>query len=43
MVGKKIYNLLEDFEYKGFWWLPEKPDKKVPGTLTYRSGDRMTL
>jgi len=43
MVGKKIYNLFENFEYKGFWWLPEKPDKKVPGTLTYRSGDRMTL
>ena len=25
--------LLEDFEYKGFWWQPENPDKKISGIL----------
>jgi hypothetical protein len=37
------YNLFEDFEYKGFWWLPEQPENKVPGSLSYKCGDIMTL
>jgi hypothetical protein len=24
-------NLLDDFEYSGFWWLPTTPENKVPG------------
>ncbi len=24
-----------NFEIKGFWWIPEKPDKKNRGTLKY--------
>lgn len=25
----------EEFEYKGNWWLPDKPEKRVSGTLTF--------
>lgn len=27
--------LADDFRYKGKWWLPEDPGKKVPGVLTF--------
>jgi hypothetical protein len=40
---KDMHSLFEDFEYKGFWWLPTDPENKVPGTLIYKSGDRMML
>jgi ApeA N-terminal domain 1 len=35
--------LFEDFERRGHWWLPENPDRKVSGTLTYKSGEEITL
>jgi hypothetical protein len=35
--------LFEDFELKGHWWLPEKPDRKVSGTLNYKSGEDTNL
>lgn len=28
------FTLFDTFEEKGHWWLPEKPDAKVPGVLT---------
>lgn len=31
--------ILEEFEIKGHWWVPERPNKRVPGILFYRSGD----
>ena len=24
-----------EFEYKGIWWLPDKPDEQIPGILKY--------
>lgn len=27
--------MFEEFEYKGIWWLPDKPDKEVTGTLRF--------
>src|SRR3990170_3176955 len=27
--------MLERVEIKGLWWLPENPDKQLPGTLTF--------
>ncbi|WP_039764939.1 HEPN domain-containing protein [Caldicellulosiruptor sp. F32] len=27
--------MIEKFEYKGIWWLPNKPNKQVSGTLTF--------
>lgn len=26
---------MEQFEYQGFWWLPQAPEERVPGTLTF--------
>lgn len=27
--------MVEEFEYKGIWWLPDKPEKQVSGTLRF--------
>lgn len=27
--------MVEDFEYRGEWWVPEKPEKRVSGTLKF--------
>lgn len=35
--------LSEGFEYKGYWWRPSAPDKKVAGVLTYKAGDKILL
>ncbi|MCU1267845.1 MAG: hypothetical protein JWM21_4163 [Acidobacteria bacterium] len=37
------HSLFDDFEYSGFWWLPSSAENRVPGTLRYKVGDRMTL
>jgi len=37
------HSLFEDFESTGYWWLPAKPEHRVPGTVYYRTGDRITL
>src|SRR5580692_10022186 len=34
----KDYDLSDRFEIKGYWWLPENPDQKVPGVLTHDAG-----
>ena len=36
-------NLFENFDVKGEWWLPNSPDKKVIGTLSFKSGDSIKL
>ena len=28
------YKLLDDFRVSGHWWLPDKPEEKVSGTIT---------
>lgn len=33
----------EPFAIGGYWWLPETPDRKVAGTLTYRPGEGLEL
>lgn len=35
--------LNETIEYKGYWWLPSTPDKKVAGTLKYIPNDSIRL
>jgi len=27
--------MIEEFEYKGIWWLPDKPEERVSGTLRF--------
>jgi len=31
--------MIESFEYKGFWWLPENQERKIAGTLKYSPED----
>lgn len=38
-----VVKLSEGFEYKGYWWRPSAPDKKVAGVLTYKAGDKILL
>jgi len=35
--------MIEGFEYKGQWWLPNKPEKAVSGTLRYSHNDGAVL
>lgn len=37
MIGKK-HKLDDSIELTGNWWLPDKPDHKVPGVLRYDAG-----
>ena len=30
-------------QYRGYWWLPDKPEKKIHGTLTMSTSDRTLL
>jgi len=34
---------LDEIEYRGDWWLPEDPDKQIPGTLTYNPNEGFCL
>ena len=35
--------MTEQIEYKGYWWRPDAPDKKVAGVLTYIPGEKIDL
>jgi hypothetical protein len=35
--------MLESFEHSGIWWLPEKPEKKIHGKLSYDPRERPIL
>lgn len=35
--------LSELHTFKGYWWLPENPDNKVAGVLTYTPGEKLVL
>jgi hypothetical protein len=32
------HTLFDDFEYSGNWWLPDRPEDTVGGTLSYKEG-----
>lgn len=34
---------MQVIEYRGLWWRPADPEKRVAGVLTFRSGHRPTL
>src|SRR2546426_12049012 len=34
---------MEDFEYVGFWWLTDHPERRVAGTLTFSEADGLHL
>ncbi len=31
--------MIEKREFRGWWWLPEQPDDRLPGTLTVSRGE----
>ena len=35
--------LQEEYVRTGFFWLPEKPEKKIPGILTIKNGGEAEL
>ncbi len=35
--------MIEEFEYKGTWWLPDKPGKQIPGTLRFTPSEGAIL
>jgi len=35
--------MLDSFEYGGVWWLPESPQNKIHGKLSYNPRDRTIL
>lgn len=35
--------MTEEFEYKGYWWLPEKPEHTVAGVLKYIPNSKIVL
>lgn len=41
-MSRKI-NLEQQLEYKGYWYLPSSPDKKIAGILTYYPNDKIVL
>ncbi len=41
--GKWIWVNLPALEYEGVWWLPETPDEKISGKITYDYGQNPTL
>lgn len=39
----KYYSMLDDFELKGLWWLPQNPDEKLSGNLVFKGDESITL
>lgn len=35
--------LLEEYKKSGYFWLPDKPKNKIPGTLTIVDGGHIEL
>lgn len=35
--------MVGEFEYKGIWWLPDRPEKQVSGTLTFTPDEGANL
>jgi len=35
--------MIEEFEYKGIWWLPDKPERQISGTLRFTPAEGANL
>jgi hypothetical protein len=42
-MAKPSYTLLDDFELKGIWWLPEQPDLQISGILSFENEKKISL
>lgn len=37
------YTLFENFELSGIWWLPDNPERKISGAVSFQNEDKITL
>lgn len=37
------YSLIDDFDLKGVWWLPENPELHISGVISFKNGGKITL
>ena len=35
--------MIKEFEYKGIWWLPDNPEKRISGTLRFTPNEGAIL
>lgn len=42
-MAKPSYTLLDNFELKGIWWLPEQPDLQISGILSFNNEKKIIL
>ena len=42
-MAKPSYTLFDNFELKGIWWLPEKPDSQISGILVFDNEKKISL
>ena len=42
-MTKPSYSLLDNFELKGIWWLPDKPDLRMSGILSFDNEKKIIL
>lgn len=42
-MAKPSYSLVDNFELKGMWWLPEQPDIQISGILTFDNEKKISL
>lgn len=42
-MAKPSYTLIDDFELKGIWWLPDNPDLVVSGVLSFENERKLSL
>jgi hypothetical protein len=38
-MARPKYSLFEEFEYSGIWWLPENPENRVTGQLSFNKDE----
>jgi len=42
-MARPSYTLTDNFELKGIWWLPEKPDSQISGILAFDNEKKISL
>jgi hypothetical protein len=42
-MARPSYTLADNFELKGIWWLPEKPDTQISGVLAFDNEKKISL
>lgn len=42
-MARPSYTLEDNFELKGIWWLPEKPDTQISGVLAFDNEKKISL